>query len=292
MHDDLSYFIHPLGTYSSRCSLRMAAFEREFLRGQFPGADDGPMYEYEVIRHHQATVDGDPESPKLPGGGWLTDNDLQSWGPDREAYRWTMLHTNNRDTDDYDQIIAVQGLFGQPAATFAQGAQALLDMEQWSRTLAFMSLVGPGDGALTGGGGIHNFRLYVRPDDGRTLFMPWDWDSAFQRPTNASLFGVGNIFKAATATPDFRRRYLAHMCDLCDSVFNTAYMSRWTTHYGDVADEDFGGRLSYIGQRRDTVMAQLPLATTFTASAGTPDANGAVVLSGTAAMKVVGIVVN
>jgi hypothetical protein len=291
MHDELSHFVHPLGSYTSGAALRLAGFEKEFLEGQYPDGADGPMYEYEVIRHHSTTVDGQVESPKLPGGSGYSNFDFTDWGADKEAYRWTTLHANRRDRDEYDRIIAVEQLFALPAATFAQNAGDLIDLDQWSRLLAFQSLTGPNDVIYTGSN-IHNFRMYVRSDDQRAVYLPWDWDSAFSRSTTASLFGGGNIAKVATATPDLRRTYLSHMYDLCESVVNTGYMSYWANHYGSVANENFSGILNYIGNRSAFVHGQLPTGTAFTAAASTPDTNGASVLSGTANIAVHEVVVN
>jgi len=295
MYDDLARFIHPVGSYSSVAALRLAGFDEEYLDSQFPDGTDGRMFEFEVIRWNLNTIDGNPESPKLPGtessGTSFTNLDVQSWGDSQEAYRWTALQLMNRDEDDFSALIALEKLFSQSGATFAAGAAQQLDIESWLRALAYQSLVGPIDAAYTGGA-VHNFRIYFRPHDGRAMYLPWDWDSSFQRSTSASLIGSGNLAKVVTANADLTRRYHAHMYDLVQASFNTAYMSRWTQHYGARAGQDFSSVLSYIGSRASFVLSQLPTGTAFAATAGTVATNGTAPVSGTAKIAVAFIEVN
>jgi hypothetical protein len=291
MYDDLAHFIHPLGSYTSNASLRLAGFDDVYLDGQFPDGSDGQMAEFEVIRWHTTTVDGNPESLKNPGPNGFANLELQDWGNDKEAYRWTLLKLMHRDADNWDAMIALEKLFSLTGANFASTAAQRLDLDSCLRTLAYQSLVGPADAAFTGGN-IHNFRLYIRPHDARGMYMPWDWDSSFQRATNGSLIGGGNLAKIVTSNNDLNRRFHAHLYNLIQTSFNTAYMSRWTQHYGTVASQDLSGLLTYIGNRANFVLTQLPTATGFTANAGAVSSNGAVTLTGFAAIPVVYIEVN
>ena len=295
MYDDLAYFIHPLGTYTSPAMLRLAGFDEVYLDSQFPNGSEGRMFEVEVHRWSLQTVDGNPESPKLPGnesaGTGYNNLELQDYGNNQEAYRWNALQAMHRDEDDYSALIVVEKMFSQNGAAFAATAGQLLDVESWLRTLAYQSLVGAADAAYTGGA-VHNFRLYLRPNDGRMMYLPWDWDSSWQRGTSDSLIGGGNIAKVVTANANLTRRYYAHLYDLVATTYNTTYMAPWTAHYGAVSGQDLSGVLSYIGARANFVTGQLPTGTAFTASAGTVSNNGAVAITGTANIKVVSIEVN
>ncbi len=299
MHDDLARFIHPQGGYSSACQVRTTAFDDIYLDSQFPNGGDGTQFEIEVIRWHTTTVDGNPESQKQVGGNGYANLELQTWGTaaqqaanDREPYRWTALQTSHRDRDDFSRMIALEKMFGTPtgAAFNAQAAQ-LLDYEAFLRTLAYMSLVGPADAVYTGSN-LHNYRLYFRPHDGRAMMMPWDWDSAWQRSTSGSLVGGSNLAKTVNASQDTLRRYYCHLYEIIQSTYNQAYMSRWTTHYGNLAGENYSSILSYINNRANFVLSQLPTATTFTANAGAVNANGSVTITGTANIQVAYIEVN
>ena len=295
MYDDLARFIHPNASHTGSSQLRLTAFENEFLDTQYPSGGDGEMFEVEVLRWNLQTMDGNPESPKRPGneggGTGYLNLEVQDYGGDKEAYRWMMLQTKSRDRDEYSRVIALSKLFSKTGAAFAAEAPLLLDQESWLRTLAFQSLVGPADSIYTGSN-HHNFRLYFRPDDGRALFMPWDWDSAYQRATNASIYGSGNFLKVITSRPESRRRYLWHLHNLIQTTFNTAYMTRWTQHYGAVAGENFSSILSYISSRANFVRTQLPIATAFTATATRALPDGPVVISGSGNIAVQGIEVN
>lgn len=291
MYDDVAHFIHPLGSYTSNAALRLAGFDEVYLDSQFPDGSDGAMAEFEVLRWHTSTSDGNPESPKIPGANGYANLDLQDWGNDREAYRWNVLNIMNRDEDSWDALIALEKLFSQTGQTFVNGAAQRLDVDACLRTLAYASLVGPADAAYTGSN-IHNFRLYIRPNDARAMYMPWDWDSSFQRATNGSLVGGGNLAKIVTSNNDLSRRYHAQLYQLIQTTFNTSYMARWTQHYGTVGAQDLSGTLTYIGDRANFVLSQLPTSTAFSASAGAVSSNGAVTLTGSASIRVSLIEVN
>ncbi|MGI8604415.1 MAG: lamin tail domain-containing protein [Verrucomicrobiales bacterium] len=290
VYDDLARFIHVLPGYNSTCQLRMSAFDNDYLDAQFPNGGDGTMYEYEVIRYSSTTSNGTPEGIKLPGQGYVN-LDLADRGNEREAYRWNYLLTNQRERDDLAPAVALGKMFSLSGTAFDTASKAQLDVEEWLRTMAYQVLVGPADCIYTGAN-IHNIRLYVRPQDAKTLYMPWDWDSVFQIATSASLFGGGNVSKVVTVTPHNRRRYLCHVHDIIQSAYNTGYMSRWTQHYGQVAGEDYTGILNYIGARAAYALTQLPTTTLFTAVAGAVSANGAVTVTGNAKIHVSIIEVN
>jgi hypothetical protein len=295
MYDDLAQFVHPSTIYSGMCQLRMAGFEKEFLDTQYPNGGDGTMFEMEVFRWNLNTVDGNPASPKLPGnegsGTGYLNIDLGNYGTDKEIYRWFMLQTMGRDRDDYTASLPFTQMFSLTGTAFDTAARQRLDYDAFLRTMAYQSLVGPADAIYTGGA-AHNCRFYFRPHDGRAVYMPWDWDSAWQRSTSGSLIGSGNLAKIVTVTPDATRRYYCHLYDIIQTAYNPTYMTRWTQHYGNVSGQDFFGILNYIAARRTFVLGQLPTATVFTASAGTPNANGAVTLTGNANIQVAFIEVN
>ena len=154
-------------------------------------------------------------------------------------------------------------------------------MESWLRTLAYQTLVGPADAVFTGSN-IHNFRFYIRANDRRAMYLPWDWDSSFQRATSAPLIGGGNLAKIVTANADLTRRYYAHVYHLIQTSFNTAYMSRWTQHYGTLAGQDFSSTLTYIGNRAAFAQVAAPDAAGVYGVARSGGSDGTVVITGTA----------
>lgn len=295
MYDDLGRFVHPNSSYTSNAALRLAGFEDEYFDTQFPNGGDGQMCEFEVIRWNTTTVDGNPESVKLPGyegaNSGYSNIEVQDYGNDKEAYRWTALQLMHRDLDDYTGVVAFHKLFSQSGATFATNAAQRLDVDEWLRALAFQSLVGPSDAAYTGGA-VHNFRVYFRPNDGRAWYLPWDWDSAFTVSTSASLVGNGNLAKVVTQSADYTRRYQNQLYQLIQSSYNPTYLSPWAQHYGTLAGQDLSGIVTYVSNRRTYVLSQLPISTAFSASSGAVAADSSVTISGAANIAVAMIEVN
>jgi hypothetical protein len=298
MYDDIARFIHcAQPTYNSTSGLRLTAYDNDWLDDQFKNGSAGPMFEVEVLRWNLTTVDGNPESPKQvgneSGGTGYANLEVRDWGADPESYRWFLLKVNNRTEDDFAGGIAWCRALGLTGTNFDARVPQVMDVGQWLRVMAFQSLVGPADAYYTGGN-IHNFRAYVRPEDNKMLDMPWDWDSCFQLGATASLYGSGNIAKLLT-NPQNHRQYLGHMNNLVRTTYNSAYMSRWTAHYGAVAQQDLSAYLSYINTRANYVLGQLPSAAFAITNNGGNNftvTNGVAALRGTAPLSVDQILVN
>jgi hypothetical protein len=298
MYDDLTRFTAPLPAYDSMASLRLAGFGDHYLNTQFRHGSNGSMYEPEVLRWELSTVDGNPESTKLVGdnvsGTGYQAYDLQNYGDKSESYRWSFPHANNRTADDFSVVMDTCSLFSLVGTNFSDQASRVLDTDEWCRVLAFQSLIGPADAYYTGGGD-HNYRLYLRPEDARVLYLPWDWDSCFLGSATASLYGSGNVTKLFQEA-EWNRAYLNHLYDLIKTSFNPGYAGRWTAHYGALSGQDFSSVLSYIDTRATYIMGHLPTATPFDiANNGGHNfsvTNGLAVLSGTAPISVNQIEVN
>jgi len=298
MYDDLARFIHQgAPSYTSMSSLRLTGFDGAWLDAQFNDGSDGEMFEVEVIRWNVATVDGNSESPKQvgneSGGTGYANLEVQDWGDANENYRWFLLKVNNRTEDDFARGIAWSKALGITGTNFDAQAAATMDVDEFLRVMAFQSLVGPADAYYTGGN-IHNFRIFVRPEDQKVMYVPWDWDSSFQRSATASLFGGGNISKLLNNAHN-HRQYLCHLNDIVRTTYNNAYMSRWTAHYGAIGQQDLSSVLNYITTRANYVLGQLPTATFAITNNGGNNftvTNGMAVLGGTAPLSVNQIVVN
>lgn len=298
MHDDLARFIAPLSSYNGMSQLRFSGFDSDYLDAQFRNGSDGPMFEIEVLRWLLATVDGTPEGIKQvgneSGGTAYLIQEVQNYGDNQESYRWMFLQVNNRPADDYTQVMSLARTFGLSGTNFDAQASRLLDVDEWLRVMAYQQLVGPFDVYYTGVN-VHNFRLYVRPEDSKVLYLPWDWDSVFQRLPGEPIFGTGNIAKLI-GNQNNRRTYLNHMFDIINTSFNTAYMTSWASHYGAVAGQDVSGILSHIDARVRTVLNQLPTNTTFAITSNSGNdfgtSNSTITITGTAPIQVKTIEVN
>ena len=101
----------------------------------------------------------------------------------------------------------------------------------------------------------HNFRTYVRPDDGKLLAVPWDLDRAFQLSVSASPWGirnnagVRNNVANVIELPVYERLFWGHILDIANTTANSEYMDYWTNHYAGLARQSFSAELRYIDRR-------------------------------------------
>ena len=255
MYDDIVQFIAPRRRHNARAELRMAGFDDIYLDSQFDNGSEGTVYEFEVYRWATATVDPDPESLKQVGPNAWANVPFGNFGDNKEDYRWHCLITTNRTRDHYTDVIRFLKIFDLRGSELEAAAPQVMDLDSVLRTLAFQILVGPGDSTYIGGAD-HNFRLYARPD-GKVMYLPWDWDSAFSRSTSASLVGGGK-FARLVNRPAHLRTYHGHLKDIVEEAFNPDYMAAWTSHYGELGGQNFASRLNYIRRRSEFVLDRLP----------------------------------
>jgi hypothetical protein len=203
-----------------------------------------------------STTDGHPESPKVIRPNGISYTDIRDLGDNKESYRLNWVIKDNRSEDDYDPIIAMNKAFSLVGTTLDGVIGDVIDVNQWARHYAVLSLTGVSDTYTHGN--PHNLRVYQRPEDGRFISLPHDMDTSFRRATNVGLMGGSNwnlvkIFQR----PQYTRLFYGNLLDIIDSTYNTAYMEQWTDHYGDLAGTSFAGILGYIGARASFVQSQI-----------------------------------
>ena len=253
-YNDLVRVIAPLSTHTGTAMLLMAKYGNEYWEGLREGMDDGTLLKLELIYYPTTTVGGDPEAPKIPNPDDVIGTDLGSRGDDKEAYRWFYLMENRQERDDYRRLIEMAQAFSLTGTAFEQRVGELLDVSQWARVFAAKSLSGDVD---TYAFGLPHNHMFYFPPDAKALTLPWDMDFAWTRGAGDSIYAgaaVANIF----AIPKWRRLYLGHLSDILDRAYNTNYITRWTSHYGTMAGQNYSGVLGYIGQRATAAKLQLP----------------------------------
>lgn len=256
MYDDVVNLISPLGNLNGPAQLMMARYDDAFLDAQYENGAQGTLYEFELIYYSQNTVDGNPQSLKLPPNNVLA-IDFTNMGDDKEAYRWNYLIKNNRAADDYSRVIDMAKTFSLGSSVFETAIEDVIDVDEWMRVFAFESLGGVGD--TYNQGLAHNLMLYTRPADGRVLALPWDLDFAFFESTSASVFGWGSNLQKVIAIDRFKRLFYGHLYDIIDTAFNVDYLAPWVDHYGAVSGQNVGSEiLSRVDQRRRFVLDQMP----------------------------------
>jgi hypothetical protein len=66
MYDDIIYLMAPRGDMNGTAQILMSRYDDEYLESQFANGPNGSLYEFELIYFSQSTVDGNPQSLKLP----------------------------------------------------------------------------------------------------------------------------------------------------------------------------------------------------------------------------------
>jgi hypothetical protein len=299
MYDDIAGFIHSAApAYNGVCTLRLTGFDNDWLEAQFRDGADGELFEVEGPRSYTATVDGNPESPKnLLVSTAYANLEVQDYGSLPESYRWFLLKVNNRTEDDYARIMEWARVMGLPPASFQNAAPLVMDVEQWLRALAFQALVWPHIDPevmdeVAGEPGI------VRPEDGKVLYLPWDWDSCFLPSFSTNQLDFRGNAAKLLAPPHNQRQFRFHLHDILTTTYQPAYLARWAAHYGALAQQDLGSELNFIDVRSRFIRSQLtneaaaPFAITNNGGLNFTVTNGVALLSGTAPLTVHQIAVN
>ena len=255
MYDDVVMLETPSGSGGGPTNMSMARHGDVFLSSQFENGEDGTMFKFEGIRVMTSTINGSPEGLKIYQPiGWVGNFDIANLGDDKEIYRWPFLILNNRDADDYTRIIDMGKAMSTGGAAFPDAVADVLDVDQWMQTFGMMSLAGIGDAYSQGN--PHNLNFYVRPSDNKVLAFPWDWDFSFNQSTSRSIKGGKNVGRIENI-PKYERLMYGHMLHAIDTVYNSTYMSRWSSHYGAMLAQNFGSQPGYMDQRAASVRGQI-----------------------------------
>jgi hypothetical protein len=256
-YDDVVRIIAPRSSETGVGILAMARYSDVFLEESFENGGDGALYNMELLYNPNGTVDGNPESLKLNNPYNHTNGTvvIANRGDDKETYRWNYQMRNARGRDNYEPLIQLSKAFSLSGEALDAATQEIMDVDQWMRTWAMLSLNGNDD--IYTRIFDHNFRMYVRPEDGKIIALPWDLDRAFQIATNAPLWGDENLQKVIEL-PVNKRLFYGHALDIVNTTANTEYMGDWATHLSSLTGQSFAAELSYIGARGGFVLSQLP----------------------------------
>lgn len=292
---DLVQVFTPRPADDSTAMMRMSAYDSSYWDGQFPNGGNGNLYKLELIYYPLTTFSGDPQSPKVPQPDDVINVEIQNSGDSPENYRWPFLEENHADADDYSQLIAFNKAFSLTGTTLETQTGQLMDVDEWMRVLAFKAFTGDADTFTYGLN--HNFKIFIRPTDGRALGLLWDMDFAYSQAINYASPGNGspNTYKIVKLPNNYRRFY-HHLFDLMTTSVNSDYLAPWVAHYGGLLGQDWSGVMSYLQQRADYLKGTMPLTTPFviTSNQGQNFATTAasVALTGTSPLQVANLQVN
>lgn len=256
MYEDIVHLFAHRAAHAGPARLSLAHYSDVFLDSQFEDGAAGTLFNMEGIRVAMATHDGTSEGVKLPFPiDWVSNYDITDLGGDPEQYRWSTMIRNNRARDDYSRYLALAHTFSLSGAALQQSVPSVMDVDEWMRVFALLSLFGIGDAYTQGN--PHNLNLYVRPSDQRILAFPYDWDFFFALDSTAPLWGDQNLSKII-ALPVWTRLFHGHLLDLIETTFNPNYLAPWIDHFGSVAGEDYRNVLDRVRARSDFVRSRLP----------------------------------
>jgi hypothetical protein len=256
----------------------MERFSNSWLDEFYPEGSDGTQFKLEGIRVPTQTFAngsfpaGNAEGFKnltTTGMDWVVELDLADLGADGEQYRHGFRWLNNFSRNDNARFVQMCRALSLPVGTaaeqqtFEQTIEPLMDVDEWMRTFAMMSLFGIGDvysqppGTVANISNPHNLNFYMPPTpNGKISAIPWDWNFVFSQSATAALSGDKNIQKVI-GRPRFKRLFLGHLKDLIDASFNSTYMSPWLAHYGSLTGENYTGYTTNITNRNNYVLTQI-----------------------------------
>ena len=296
MYDDLVQCYAPRSSEDSAGLLILAKYGPVFLDSQYQNGGDGEMYKLELIYSPTTTVTGDPQAPKLPQPDVVAGTDITDLGSDPEAYRWIFLKENHVARDNYAPIVTLAKAFSLTGTALDTRLRQLMDVDEWMRAVAFLSLIGADD--MYTYGNSHNLLIYFRPEDQKAMAFLWDMDYQYVAAVTKAFPGNGsaNTYKIITTLPDNYRRYYNHLYELSGITGDSAYMGQWAARYAGLLGQSWTAGVDYLAQRAAYVRGTMPLTTPFAiANNGGNNfatSNNSLVLSGTAPLQVKDLEVN
>lgn len=258
MYNDMIYVIAPRSAHTGSGVLTMAEFNDVWAESQYENGASYPGFKYELIYYPTTTDNGTPQGLKLPQPDLVQGVEFGTiTSPDKEAYRWNFLIGNARDNDDYTRLINLSDTHRLTGSAFNNAIVNAIDVDQWLRTAAALSLAGIADNYSSTSGAWHNLKLYHRPD-GRILYLPWDLDFQTLGANEALILNV-DISNLTAISPAYQRLFYQHLNDIIATSFNTTYITSWVGHYAsfNASGGNWNEIIGYINDRAAYVQSQI-----------------------------------
>ena len=255
-YDDVAKIITPTASASGIGLISTSRNTSNFLDALYPDSDGvGLLFNHEIF-YNSKTSNANDFKTWVPNPEFK-ENDFQDRGADKELYRLGFQTRNERGRDEFSHIIALnQALRNLSGTALKEAIEPLIDVDQWMRSYAMLSLNGSRD--MIGRGFAHNVRYYVRPTDGKIIMFIWDNDNAYRFGTSDSLPPTKHQITKLFAIPEFRRQFDGHLLDIIETTYNSTYISPWVSHFRTVTGPSSTSKLSYINNRSNYVLGQLP----------------------------------
>ena len=301
-YDDVAHIITPTVGDRGVALLSLSRHTSSFWDGLFPDSDEnGTLFNLE-LHYEPTTTTGGPEALKRgnPFSNAAGRYRLENRGDNKEPYRWGYQIRSARDRDDYSPIIALsQAVSELSGNALKEALDPLIDVNQWMRTFAMLTLNGTDD--VYTRIWEHNFRFFVRPTDGKIIVLQWDIDRAFRVGANSSVIptvnGIGITYPVAKVftIPEYRRIFDGHMNDLVETTFNSAYVVPLSNGLSTAIGSNVNFT-NYITNRANFALSTLPNSEPFeiTTNGGSDfsEPDSVIELAGTGSYDVFSIEIN
>ena len=291
MNLDVAQVLSPRGTENGP-ALLTPSYEDDLVHTAFENGGDGLLFEMEGP---YVSTTADAAGYKLPqpnsSGNYV---DVADHGDNQETYRYHYIQKNHHDEDNYAPLIALSKVFSLSGTALETQMRQLMDMDEWLRAYALITLCGVNDTYTFWL--QHNMMFYFRPSDHKAVYLMWDDDFTFARSATSAIVGDQNLGKIINLPANLRALY-GQFLDLFATYYNPTYMDYWLAHYGPFSGASYTPRSSYIQQRTDYILGVIASAggnTPFSVSATnlTVSSGNVVTLSGTAPVTVKTITIN
>lgn len=200
------------------------------------------------------------------------------YGPEhKNSYTNTWSKETNESEDDWTDLIAMLRVFGPNGSEpySPENVRRVINVEQWMNHLALMNLLGNSESGLNSGYN-DDYMLYRGVYDNRFTIIYYDLDQIlgynrafaanaqiFSAATQGSDRGSGAAFDRFLHHPAFEPVYYESLRSLIQGTLSAEEFDPLVDEVlGAFVPEDVRNRIkSYMSQRRDYVLSQLPPAT-------------------------------
>lgn len=194
---------------------------------------------------------------------------LTDYGARKEEYRWNF---EKRDTDRDDDFSAIQSLArlmntSPSSPSYEANIESVINVDNWVKVLAVQKIIGGWDSFGYNRG--KNMYTYRAPVEGRWHLLTWDMDFAMgtgDAPSTPLFGGIDSAVNNFLQYPKYRRLYLKAFRDLVDGPFRLEHLRPILTQTYNLlrangSVQDPSPIESYVTQRRNFVLSQLPSST-------------------------------
>jgi hypothetical protein len=276
--------------------------ERDYFRKWFPDQDDGELFKVDDWPEYRNFTDN------FDNGGFEVRNAtlelfLTTGGEKKKArYRWNWERAANAGfDDDYTGLFHLVDAGNLSNDQYTATLEAIADMRQWMRQIAFRHIVGDWDSY-----GYHRGKntFMYRPNGGRWNLLPWDIDFGLGvgHDWNWDLFDVADympVIRRMVEHPPFRRYYwqalhaAVHGPLLSSRVHPVMDETYNALRAQGVAADGPGSPKSWVSNRRGYILSQLNPVTNFSLAVSSVTTNGnRITLSGVAPIQIHTLIFN